>query len=317
MKLTSLIKKLIIKLKLNTVYNKNLISPNWYIFNLEQQTLPTIIKKKPKILFYFDNVEYMHLGDHVFFLPVVKLLQDNNLSVSVKPTKIMREFFINLGFKIIDGDVNFADYDLIISRVELIEQLQTYPTILIDVAKNLTKPICSELVTSFSQYFKLDNYYQEIDYTRHFNNISSVDKYQLPTKKLILFNLYCDASRYLITKQKRQLLLTKLKQYSNNDEYQLVLVGSKTDKLQDKTHYDFSFIDLRGKTSVVDIFQLVAHANTTYYIGFDAFIMHVFSLNKKTSFVVFRGRISQSQSEMLKKYHVNLFDNDNYVNLLN
>jgi ADP-heptose:LPS heptosyltransferase len=259
----------------------------------------------------------MHLGDHLFFLPVIKLLHDNNLQVYIKPTKIMVDFFYNLGFNIVIEEVNFKQYDIIISRIELISQLKIYRSLLIDVAKNLNQPICSNLLDSFRKYF-IVNDYKDFNYQIKFANENFLDKYNLSkNKKIILFNLYCDSARYLITKNKLDLLVSKIKQYSNDSNYQLLFVGSKQDKLKDKNNYDFNFIDLRGKTSVIDIFEIVAYPNTIFYIGFDAFVMHVFNLNKKKSFVVFRGRINRIKSDMLKKYHVNLFKDDNYVNLLN
>jgi hypothetical protein len=313
MKFSSLVKKALVKFKLILFYRKKFIYPNLYLFNIDLDK----INQNKKILFYFDSSEYMHLGDHLFFLPVIKLLHDNNLQVYIKPTKIMVDFFYNLGFNIVIEEVNFKQYDIIISRIELISQLKIYRSLLIDVAKNLNQPICSNLLDSFRKYF-IVNDYKDFNYQIKFANENFLDKYNLSkNKKIILFNLYCDSARYLITKNKLDLLVSKIKQYSNDSNYQLLFVGSKQDKLKDKNNYDFNFIDLRGKTSVIDIFEIVAYPNTIFYIGFDAFVMHVFNLNKKKSFVVFRGRINRIKSDMLKKYHVNLFKDDNYVNLLN
>jgi ADP-heptose:LPS heptosyltransferase len=138
----------------------------------------------------------------------------------------------------------------------------------------------------------------------------------LRKNKYILFNFYCDSSSFLITKQKVDLLVAKVKEYADKAEYKVVLVGSKTDKDNDTYIYDFDHIDLRGQTTVLDIFALAQNPNVEHYIGFDAFVMHVFSLMHKTSFVVFRGRLSARQHKMLEQYHVHLFKNDNYVQLI-
>ena len=176
-------------------------------------------------------------------------------------------------------------------------------------------PICDQILTEFKKYVRLNDYISP-DF-KIFSNKDILSKFNLPNnKKLVLFNLYCDSSSYLIIKAKIACLTTFIQEYANNPNYAVVFVGSGKDKANDKQIYNFEYIDLRGQTSVIDIFELVNNAAVEYYIGFDAFVMHVFSLLKKRSFIVFRGRLTQKQDTMLRKYHVNLFIVDNYVTIL-
>jgi hypothetical protein len=258
----------------------------------------------------------MHLGDHIFFLPVVKVFTDSGYDVSICTTKPMHELFSRLNLPVIEsGRCNLDNYELIISRFELIRHLSKYPALLIHVSKNLSLPISQQMLAELGKYFNLVNY-KKIDFYQVVEK-NILAKLQLPeNKKLVLFNLYCDASSYLLTKQKYQLLLDFVSKYSVDNSYLVVLVGSLQDKNNDTRVYKFNHIDLRGKTSVIDIFSLVANNNSFCYVGFDSFVMHVFSVYEKPSFVLFRGRITRKQSNMLKQFHTRLFSSDKWVTLL-
>jgi len=312
MKLYSIIKKVYHIVSAKTIYNKNFVYPNIYLFN---QHITQLAKLK-KILFYFNSSEYMHLGDHIFFLPLVKVFVDSGYDVRVCTTPAMSELFTRLNLPVIaPQECNFNDYELIISRFELIRRLNSYACLLVHVSKNITLPISEHMLHNLSKLFHLVDYQPFNFYAITSENILS--KLHLPTnKKLVLFNLYCDASSYLLTERKCQLLLAYLSSYAHNEDYQIILVGSQSDKESDKRTYDFQYIDLRGKTSVLDIFSLVAAQNAHCYIGFDSFVMHVFSLYQKPSFVVFRGRITRKQSNMLREFHTRLFSSDKFVTLI-
>ncbi len=311
MNLYSYAKKIVHIIYAKFLTKKNFIYPNLYLFNLKRDELCDV----KRVLFALNSREYMHLGDHLFFIPLIKTFIDSGYHVEVTATKPMLETFKMLNLNVATNQVKFEDYDLIISRFELIRRLKYHKALLVHVSKNLTKPICEQMLVEFSKYFKLK------DFTAPnygvFHNEKIAEKFKLPqNKKLLMFNLYCDASSYLITQAKKDILLNFVKEYATNPHYAILMVGSKHDKLFDKNVYDFDFIDLRGITSVRDIFELVSLANVEYYIGFDAFVMHVFSLLKKRSFIVFRGRVTKKQDTMLRKYHVHLFENDNFVTLL-
>lgn len=311
MNLYSYAKKMLHIIYAKFLTKKNYIYPNLYLFNLKQDEL----KDVKRVLFALNSREYMHLGDHLFFIPLIKTFIDSGYQVEVTATKGMLEIFQMLKLNVVTHNIQFANYDLVISRFELIRRLKQHKALLVHVSKNLSKPICDQMLFEFSKLFKLKEFTSP-DYTV-FNNAKITDKFNLPSnKKLIFFNLYCDASSYLITQAKKNVLINFVKEYANNPHYEIIFVGSKQDKLFDKNNYDFSFIDLRGLTTVKDIFELVSLDNVEYYVGFDAFVMHVFSLLKKRSFIVFRGRLTKKQDNMLRKYHVHLFENDHYVTVL-
>lgn len=312
MKIVSLFKKAINLAQVNFLNPDRFISRTLYLNLMYKQDLKYI----KTILFYFDDKEYMHLGDHLFFIPLIKSFQDSGYKVEVVPTKIMQPLFERLGFTIGNRRFNYESYDLIISRIEMITQLSKFKSILVHVSKKLSMPICDQMLYDFNRFFNLQ-LDPVVDYSLLYDEKISAKFNLTKSKRLVFFNLYCDAASYLVTKVKKKLIIDKLQEFANNDDYELVFVGSQADKLKDDDVYPFRFIDLRGETSVIEMFNLANLDNVYCYVGFDAFVMHVFSLLHKPSYVVFRGRISKRQHDLLKKFHVNLFNKHNYVTLLN
>lgn len=310
MKLFSLVKKAVNLTVLKYSAKNKFIYPNLYLFNLNK----TQLKSVKKILFFFDSDEYMHLGDHLFFLPLIQSFINSGFDVYVAPTKIMSPLFKILKFKVLNEDINFKDFDLIVSRIEMVNIVNKHKALLVNVSKNLSLPICDQLIHDFSKLFLLNNNYN-VDFLS-LKDDSILNKFHLDSsKKIILFSLKMNTASYLNNNKKLSKLVGLLNKYGKDSSYQIVQVGGADESIN--PNLNFPYVDLGGKTSVLDIFNLVNNEHVFCYIGFDAFVMHVFSLLKKPSFVVFRGRISKRQSKMLKKFHVNLFEQDNYVTLLN
>lgn len=311
MKSSSYLKKLALILVSNIRYRKRFLIPNLYLFNLNPENLANV----GSILFELNDPEFMHLGDHLFFIPLVKALTKNGYRVEVHVSPLMYDVFKKLDLPVTSQPSSYSSYDLVISRFELVSQLSKHKSLLVNVSKNLTMPICSQLLDTFSKYFKRE-FSEAID-TTLFKNPLILEKFNIPEgTKLVLLSLYCDSSSYLITSKKREQLLNIVSSYAQDPHYDVVLVGTEKDRKNHKLSPAFRFHDLRGRTSIIDLFELVNHPRTMLYVGFDSFVMHLFSLAGKNSIVKFRGRISKRQSEMLSKYHVQLFNEHHYVSLV-
>lgn len=310
MKFTSYIKKGFLLFRLKTTLRNKLIQPNLYSFNFDGQ------QKIHKVLFDFSDPQYMHLGDHLFFIPVIQQFLKNKYHVTVSVTHPMRELFSKLAIPLIESfKIDYHDYDLIIGRIEQVNQFENYPSILVHVSNNLTMPICSQLMREFECVFGF-SHVDMINFTQ-FCDDSILHKLKLPEdRKIILFNPYCDASSYLITRAKREFINNKVIELQSKLATIIVITGTAREKSNDVESYPFNYFDIRGQTSVMDLFMLVNHPNVVSYVGFDAFLMHVFSLCNKTSYALFRGRITRKQNDMLKKYHMNLFINDRFVHTI-
>lgn len=304
----SYLKKLKAIFYLTVIYPNHFVPPNFYLFNI---THSDILSSK-HILFYFNDLDFMHLGDHLFFVPCIMALMQDGFQVVVFPIPTMAEFFKALSIPIITRDADFSGYDVIISRAELAQKFKNQKSILIDVSKNLTKPIADELTHHVRQLFSQKTSPAPFRLMLTFNQ--SAFRWLLdPKKKYIVFNCYIDSGFYRVTRKKINLIVRFAKKLANDEKYEIIFIGSEKNRLSDKNTYSFPLIDLRGKTNVMDVFALAGQRNVQCFVGFDSFPMHVFSLMRKKSYVVFRGRFFKKHHEMIQRSHLNLFAQDCFV----
>lgn len=255
----------------------------------------------------------MHLGDHLFFIPCIISLIHQGFDITVFPIPSMRSLFQALGIHTIIEKPLLSDFDLIISRTEFLSTLAKQKSILINITKNLTMPIADEIRRNITKLLCDTTKIQPFSLKLDTNNAHHA---LTPSKKYLVFNCYVNSGFYMITKKKVKTLINFAHAYALENKCDIIFIGSNNDKLKDKNHYPFSFVDLRGKTNIMDVFSLASLENVICYIGFDSFPMHVFSLLHKKSTVLFRGRIFQKQADLIKKYHINLFSGDCFVTLL-
>lgn len=273
-----------------------------YSYNLEK-------RKIKKILFYFPKYEYMHLGDHLFFEPLMSQLVKDGYEVSVFPAKIMGFYFKNLGYRVISELEE--NVDLIITRTEFIKEIKKLKNILlyeylninlneklcVDIVKKIYKVIDRNIIINplgiKIQYLKLN-----IETQKEIQNKYNISE----EKKYIIFNNYLDSGKFLNIfsnyNKKFEIKLKKLKKQG----YYVIHVGSEKDKKKDKKIYEFVDIDLRGKTSIEELFYLINLDNIKVNIGFDAFIMHLFFIKEKVNYIFIRNKMTSKRRECIKKY---------------
>jgi len=83
-----------------------------------------VIKRRPNVIrprtigFYLDKPLFIHLGDQLFFEPVVRLLM-KDLDVYIRLAPEMTEYFVKSGAKVINDEKIFA-CDILVTRDELL-----------------------------------------------------------------------------------------------------------------------------------------------------------------------------------------------------
>lgn len=297
MLLNYLLKKIYNRGYLNLLKRKK-IFPNLYHIG------SNVSKDVKTIVFYFPNPVFMNFGDHLFFEPLCRLLSVNGFDVSVIPVKQMNYYFEKSGYK--TGNINALDnYDLIISRPDFIKELTDKKNvILIDIAyAGINQSLINDICSKFIAYFHLTKQSS----AKPLYIIQGIDCYKKfglrPDVSYVVYNNYLKSGSFRVGKKKFDKLELFIKDFrKKNPEFHVIHTGSKNDKLNDKNSYEFTDIDLRGQTSPMDLFDLVALPNVIYYIGFDGFIMHLFFLQNKKAFVLSRGRWSEKERFFLENY---------------
>ncbi|MCC2625925.1 MAG: hypothetical protein K0R14_1798 [Burkholderiales bacterium] len=290
-------------MKLKAFIEKNYLRINKYLIAGPRQKYyykgryPT----SQKIVFYLCNKEVIHLGDTLWFEPIVRFLSQH-YDVAVCPTPPMQFYFIKLGYKVINVDDITDDYMLVASR-ELMYKLRRYKNVLfLNFDYALLGPgekLINNMVKSAAKFFNLscegfDMKYQKLKY-------DDVEKKNILTKfnldansKYMVFSNYIDSWGRSTTIEMLRVCQSKLidraREFKDkNPDIQLLYVGSKHDLRTNQIIGDIGdFIDLRGQTEVPDLFLLGAIPQVVGYMGFDTFWLHLFNMYNKPSYILLK-----------------------------
>ena len=261
-------------------------------------------KKIRTIMLYFPDYQFMHFGDHLFFEPLARELQNKGYTVYIFPIKAMEFYFKKLCFK--SGNDNLLEsVDLVITKVEFISKLPKLDNqiLFIDTAKSKIKlPLCFSLIKKVFTFLG-ENYSECCDVPSSIvGDGLNVEKYIDKEVNYILFNNYIDSGSFR-SGNKHQNRIVKYVQYLKNcKEYAIIHTGSQKDKDTDFTRHEYIDVDLRGLTSIEDMFYLSSLENIKYNVSFDTLQMHLFFIKQKKSFILFRGRYLKKNENFIKNY---------------
>lgn len=292
MKIKSLIKKIIIMSSLKLKLSKYKIYGNLYYIG-------NPLKLPKKILFYFPFYEFMHYGDHLFFEPLIRFMLKSGFEVVVCPVDRMMFYFESLGYKVTRSeDCNFDYFDLTISKVELYYLSKNFNNRLL-IKTNYPKtnaPLCQDMVNKVASFLGI----QPLNMGKYAPlHVNSDDVCRLETKllfdknkKYIILNTYIDSGSYSVREFHKNKILKFAETYiKENIGYEILLVGTNTDKIHDKLKYNFECVDLRGTTSIYELFILMQSNLVDCYIGFDTLLMHLANMYEKKSYIFVRKSI--------------------------
>jgi len=312
-------------MKINLIYNlkkifnklevfqlrKFSIEPNMFLLNVNNKKINTI-------LFYFPSYEMMHFGDHLFFEPLARHLKLQGYKVYIMPINAMELYFQDLGYEIWSY-ADFKNTDLIITRVEFIKILKQIKsqTLFIDTASpKVNSPLCNDMIEKVSKFLNL----QRVDYDPIplYLNVANDGDFPFLKKddNYIIFNNYIDSGSIRSGSTHQNSIIDFVRNLKDRTGFKVVHTGSNNDKNCDSRVYDFVDIDIRGKTSIKDLFTLCSLNNVIYNVSFDGFQMHLFFIQNKKSFVLFRGRLIKKNEEYIKKYVNPPFLHDNPRSLI-
>lgn len=279
-------------------YKSKKIENNIYLFN------PEYTGKNKKVLFYFPDASLMHVGDNLFFEPICRLFQSNGFDVSIFPSNPVREYFSKLGYNFIGEQIHLEQFDTVISSsrfIQSLSKLKQKVVLLETECPDINKALINDLQEKISNLF---------DFTTQVDPKPALpfvpfdsDTFLNSSDQYILFSNYLVSGSFRVFKSKHDKLRTFAENYKlQNPNIKIIHVGSPKDKSNDSNVYPFIDIDLRGKTSILEIFSLVKSPEIIGYIGFDNFLMHVFFILDKNVTIMSRGRWSKKSRYFLHNF---------------
>lgn len=278
---------------------------------------------KKRLVFYLNYPKFIHFGDTLWFEPIIRFIS-KYFEVAVYCNPSMEFYFKGLGYNIIQLD-QIASNDIIISRLELVYHLRKLNNVVFINFEfsTLDKPLITDIILKIRSLFESLN----IHSISHNNQQSFYDK-PLPVpmlseemlatlerlkvntdKKYVIFNNYLDSHSKFMTEEDlfkaRCELYDFVREFKVKNDVLVIHTGSKLDLEKDaalSSSYDFVDLDLRGKTSIFDLFGLAGSSCTSNYIGFDTFWLHLFNLYNKDSYIKLKPGATTDYNEQVKNF---------------
>lgn len=260
----------------------------------------TTLNVKPGKSFYFDFSDATtHLGDRLFFMPLVWWLIANDYSVGIKSDdKQTGAMFENmLGHPLLTSEAPGVNDIVVYPAPSYLNLRRRYPkAILIDFTDCDTKlKVSEQLVYSMGKF--LDAEFQKVEFKRLNQSSTEFGSFDSSSaRKSYLFNNYVDSGRFRKFFINENKLLHKAVDLKRQG-YRIIHVGSKQDKETDAKKYSFVDVDLRGETSIEQLINIVRSENVIGAVTYDNFIMHLIGIYGKVAFVLFRGRFFRKNRE--------------------
>lgn len=238
-------------------------------------------------IFYFDfSHRTTHLGDRLFYFPVIIELLVNNKSVILDPKdKITGELFEAVYGKKLPCKTNQKRDELIFilpkpSFLARIAKICRYRSIVITFDFKSNKNVVEQISDQLS-----------LKKTPISDLLPKDIKPKSSNGKIALLSNYIDSGffrKWFVNEQK---LIEKCLQLKS-EGYQIWHVGTTADKIKDKSEYLFVDKDLRGELSLKQIVEIIKK-NDVLIVSYDNFLMHLGNIFCRNVFVLFRGRFQK------------------------
>lgn len=283
-------KRLVLKLLARKKLASSYIQPGVY---LTQSIQPK------RVLFYFNDPKRFHLGDHLFFASLVQLFINNNIGVDICPQKSMAFYFSAMGANI-EENPSLDSYDLVITWIgfyDLFKHLAIAMLIIDTTDHRINLPLSNYLLSHVGRLF---NFNLEGTLTKPFMPTISYPSHLINSdSRYLIYNPYLDSSPFHMRARHYKKLEDTAKEIASKYQLKIILAGTEKEKKVDHRSYDFVALDLRGKTSVQELFALASANNVLYNVSFDALIMHLFFILQKPSYILFRGRFLKKNANFI------------------
>lgn len=271
------------------------------------------IKGARRILLYFPNYEYMHLGDHFFFEPLMTFLKQKGFEVKVITIKSM-EFYLAGNGHVLGNFDDIARADLLITRTEFFYDawpLKKNTLFISTFAPTIKKRICQDIVDKVAAFLSVDSigFYARPSALTNCSETISLDI----GSNYLVYNNYVDSAFYRLRPWHYRKLDGFAGKLAKEHGLKVIHTGSKKDRELDRKSYGFVDVDLRGIASVADMFYLASLSNVKYNVSFDTYPMHVFFIYGKKSFVLFRGRFTRRAHDHVVNYVLPPFEPEEQV----
>jgi hypothetical protein len=266
-------------------------------------------------IFNFDFThQTTHLGDRLFFFPLIKSLHDKNIPYRITDNGLTEKLFYAIyGVCLLSS--TGKNYINVVPKPSLLCFFKKYDNLILCDFTDLkvNNKVSLELISSFSLLFNIN---LDSNYSFDFNaKIPLRNEFLTDGDSYIIFNNYINSGFFRIFFLDMNLIIDKCILFKNSG-FKIIHVGSLHDKRNDSNIYTFVDMDLRGLLSPDELISLLSNPNVFGIVTLDNFIMHIGHIFNKNTWVLFRGRFFKSHYLHHLNYINNNFSSVDKVNYL-
>ena len=277
-------------------------------FFLRRYCKTSKLNKNDAYLFDFTHSS-THLGDRLFYFPLIYYLIKNNFKVYFeKKDRISPEIFLALYNK----------------QINCLEKKKNSQAALIFPKYSLLAKVKDAFIhkchifspSSLSDNNLIEQLFEAFGIDKRCLAFSLPKKIPVKRqKKIILLSNYIDSGFFRKWFVEEEKLFRECKKFKKLG-YEIWHIGSEMDKKGDRRDYNFVDKDLRGCLSLTELINEIKN-NSVTIVSFDNFIMHLGNIYNRNCKILFRGRFLKKNRD----YHfrcVNscLSNNKNTINYL-
>lgn len=239
-----------------------------------------------------------HLGDRLFFLPLILQLLADGYQVSLdRDDLITNKILTSLyGLASLPAASKSALDLVVMAKPSFLAKGRSCPSLLVvdfmDI--RIDRDIAETLTSNFYQLLKIT----PSNLSKRVPRLVASDALNILAdgQKYFLFNNYISSGLFRKWFVNEGKLLQQCKDLQA-EGFQIIHVGSADDKAADSRSYPFVGLDLRGALTLPQLIALVGNPQVEGAVTYDNFLMHLMGLYEKRTFVLFRGRFSKMNRE--------------------
>jgi hypothetical protein len=258
--------------------------------------------------FDFSNSRHVHIGDHLFLEPTFRAVRDRGVPVVVAPIAPMRDYFVAAGYNVVSTDEARAQ-DLRVSSVYMYDDIlpadrhERY-LYLNTIDHHITGRVAEHLAEHVVRAARLDPFTPQIDGRPWLVPTGPTPLDELDARsagpRWWLFNDAVDSGWFRVLPSDRRLLAEAAAE-KRREGYRIVRVGSPADLEKRPQQLGIEHLDLRGRTSVMDLFRLLRSPLVAGTISFDTVVAHMGIACGKDAVIHLR-RFSPAHQRFLKAH---------------
>jgi len=230
--------------------------------------------------FDFSNGRHVHIGDHLFLEPTMRACRDRGVPVVVAPITPMRDYFLEAGYRLA-SPAEVRQQALRVTSVYMYEDVprperhERY-LYLNTIDHHITGNVADHLAEHTVRAVCLDPDTPPISGRPYLVQAgpTPLDTIERDERPWWVFNDAVDSGWFRVVPSDQK-VLADVAAEKRRDGFRIVRVGSPVDLEKRPRLLGIEDLDLRGRTSVMDLFRLLRSPLVVGTISFDTVIAHM------------------------------------------